>query len=98
MAVITPRRTRLVRVPDLRGFRSAIRELAQEGPECLVVVPTRGAARQLLGSLRRSALSPQPSALHAAHPSCLPVTRDELYDHLHARVAGAPLRLTAIER
>jgi len=42
--MITPRRTRLVRVPDLQAFRSAIVQLADES---LVVVPTRSAAVQL---------------------------------------------------
>jgi RecB family exonuclease len=86
MAVITPRRTRLVRVPDLRGFRLAIHELAGGSSSCLIVVPTRSAARQLI-----TPFSP-------AARLFLSVTRDELYDHLHARLPGAPRRLTAVER
>jgi hypothetical protein len=70
--VITPRRTRLVRVASLRQFRSAIAAL----PGAVVVVPTRSAAR-LLGT---------------------GLTRDELYDLLHARLENPPPRLTAIER
>jgi ATP-dependent helicase/nuclease subunit B len=78
--VITPRRTRLVRVPDLRSYRAAILEHLQRGsPEALAVVPTRAAAAQL------------PAAARA-------VTRDELYDHLHARLADPPRRLTPLER
>ena len=50
--MITPRRTRLVRVPDLRGFRRAIGLLTSEAPRDLfhssaVVVPTRASAREL---------------------------------------------------
>src|SRR5262249_59643162 len=75
-----PRRTRLVRVPDLRAFRAAIDDLGRTSAwnDPVVVVPTRSAA-----------------ALVAAG---VPLTRDELYDHLHARLDRAPRRLTAIER
>jgi RecB family exonuclease len=50
--VITPRRTRLVRVPDLRAFRRTIALLSSEAPQDLfhataVIVPTRGAAQQM---------------------------------------------------
>jgi ATP-dependent helicase/nuclease subunit B len=90
--VITPRRTRLVRVPELQTFRHAIAALAVHdsaisepratSPEsCLIVVPTRGAA----GLLERS--------VEAAV-----VTRDELYDRLHARLGDPPRRLSALER
>jgi len=98
--VITARRTRLFRVPDLHAFRSAIAQLARE-PDIdgttsvrprhlrpsregrrLVLIPTRAAARQI-----------QPRVTPA---EC--VTREELYDRLHARLADPPRRLTAIER
>jgi ATP-dependent helicase/nuclease subunit B len=96
--VITPRRTQLVRVPDLHAFRRAITSLTREaqansernnlesgtlnpGP-IVVVVPTRGAARQLQAMLDGPDL----------------VTRDELYDRLHGRLASPPRRLGAIER
>jgi hypothetical protein len=46
--MITPRRTRLVRVPDLQAFRAAIVQLAD--PESLIVVPTKSAAAQLARS------------------------------------------------
>src|SRR5439155_1213908 len=52
-SMITPRRTRLVRVEDLHAFRRAISTLATAvppGPSCVVVVPTSGAARQLESS------------------------------------------------
>ncbi len=80
--MITPRRTQLVRVPDLRAFRSAIASLASGST--VIVVPTRGAAQQL-------------GRLLAADTAAI-VTRDELYDLLHARLAGAPRRLSPLER
>jgi RecB family exonuclease len=83
--VITPRRTRLVRVPDLQGFRRAVATLGvgvPASPEPVVVVPTRSAAKQLARSLDGAIL----------------VTRDELYDRLHTRLADPPRRLTALER
>jgi RecB family exonuclease len=78
-----------VRVPDLHAFRRAITILSSGAPSDLftataVVVPTRGAARQL-----RRALSGTVPEL---------VTRDELYDSFHARLAAPPRRLLACER
>jgi ATP-dependent helicase/nuclease subunit B len=108
--VITPRKTRLVRVAHLHEFRHAIVELSAQGahsdaPPPLVVVPTRSAARQLTRLLDRepngrgdgraaSALNRDGRARHRADA----VTRDELYDRLHERLADAPRRLTALER
>jgi hypothetical protein len=84
--VITPRRTRLVRVPELQTFRRAIAALAAPTSELrvesfLIVVPTRGAARLLERSVDADV-----------------VTRDELYDRLQARLADPPRRLTPLER
>jgi len=50
--VITPRRTRLVRVPGLHALRRAVTILAADAsndlfPAAAIVVPTRGAAHQL---------------------------------------------------
>jgi ATP-dependent helicase/nuclease subunit B len=68
--VITPRQTRLVRVADLQTFRRVIHSLAgpdlrvgpgpdaQVGPcTCLIVVPTRGAARLLQRSVGAEAVT-----------------------------------------
>jgi len=87
--VITPRRTRLVRVPDLHALRRAVTSLAADDPNDLfpsaaVVVPTRGAARQLQRAFRGVA------------PEL--VTRDELYDSFHARLGSPPRRLAPWER
>jgi RecB family exonuclease len=91
--VITPRRTRLVRVADLHDFRRAIAALCAapgEPEHRLVVVPTRGAARTLARTL----------ANHGVEAERLPplLTRDELYDALHARLASPPRRLGTFER
>jgi len=75
--LITPRRTRLLRVDDLHSFRSTI--VAHPARSSgLIVVPTRTASQQL--------------------PGAPAVTRDELYDRLHGRLANPPRRLSAIER
>lgn len=86
--MITPRRTRLVRVPDLRAFRGAI-ALLSEAPKDLfhsvvVVVPTRGAAQQVA-----HVRDPERGALR---------TRDELYADLNARLAAPRRMLTSCER
>lgn len=84
--MITPRRTRLVRVPDLHAFRAAIVDLLDESPfpnpQSLIVVPTRSAAAQIERRVARAVC----------------VTRDELYVELHSRLPGAPRRLTIVER
>jgi RecB family exonuclease len=82
--VITPRRTRLIRVPDLGAFRRVIGVLSNR-PGTIVVVPNRAAARQVERTCTIAASDVQV------------LTRDELYVELHARIA-APRRLTAFER
>lgn len=78
--MITPRRTRLLRVPDLCAFRAAIEDqIRLGGPSTVVIVPTRSAARQIAAAART-------------------VTRDELYDLLHAALPDPPRRLTPLER
>src|SRR6185503_16724555 len=88
-AVITPRRTRLIRARDLHEFRQAIvaalDEVRLKPDSTYVVVPTRAAASQLARSL--------PDELHPRL-----VTRDQLYDALHARLNDAPPRLNGFER
>ena len=103
--MITPRQTRLVRVPELQTFRRVVQNLAVRGsrfagrgsknpeprtnpepgtlhPEpCVVVVPTRGAARLLARTVDADI-----------------VTRDEMYDRLHDRLADPPRRLSSLER
>jgi RecB family exonuclease len=81
--VITARRTRLVRVPDLHEFRRLIHELSS--PVTVLVVPSRVAA----GELSRTA---------TGSPESTCVTRDQLYELLHARLLHAPRRLDQFER
>ncbi len=95
--MITPRRTRLSRVPDLHAFRRLVSVLWAPGagpdPEFpLVIVPTQGAASQL----RRTLEHYGSSLPEAARPNL--VTRDQLYERLHARLARPPRRLTLFER
>jgi RecB family exonuclease len=88
--VITPRQTRLVRVPDLHAFRRTIPALRAQGPvgtSRAIVVPTRAAAQVM----RRFIQGPAPG------PGMV-VTRDQLYDDLHARLPQPPPRLSAFER
>ena len=85
--MITPRTTRLIRVPDLHAFRHAIadRQSAIRNPQsAIIVVPSSGAARQLLRGLAPNRGDP--------------VTRDQLYDRFHVRLANPPRRLTPLER
>jgi len=92
--VITPRRTRLFRAPDLRAFQRAIVDSLPGDPsrarQCVVLVPTRGAAEEL----RR----------HRANPGSNPVDdvlclgRDEFYEALRERLPGQPPALSAFER
>jgi RecB family exonuclease len=81
--VITPRRTRLVRVPDLQAFRRVVRLLAESGDveSRFVIVPNRAAAREIAGPVRQ-----------------LFLTRDELYERLHGRMAAPPRWLTPFDR
>ena len=88
--MITARRTRLVRVPDLHEFRRVISAVSAAAPDVpsrpvvsVIVVPTRGAARQLE---------------RAGCPPAGLVTRDQLYDLLRARLPNAPRRLDPFER
>lgn len=85
--MITPRRTRLIRVPDLHAFRRAIAITSiQDGAATIVVVPNRAAALQAERLV-------EPLELFA--PAFL--TRDELYQELHRR-SSFPRLLTPFER
>lgn len=89
--MITPRRTRLVRVRDLHGFRDAI--AAASSSSSLVVVTTAGAAKQV----RRLVAQRRTDGVGPPDPPEL-VTRDDMYDRLHARLHDPPPRLSACER
>jgi hypothetical protein len=95
--VITPRITRLVRVPDLRAMHHAIAQQAcrdNVARGCAVLVPTRGAAESLRRTLENILLTgPSPALL-------LPdlITRAELYEKLQRWLPGMPPVLSGFER
>ncbi|HEX5474532.1 MAG TPA: PD-(D/E)XK nuclease family protein [Vicinamibacterales bacterium] len=96
--MITPRTTRLLRVPDLQAFHRAIASVLPASPlvarQTIAIVPSHGAARELRRTLERRLLGSSRPAL------VLPdiVTRDELYRRLHERLPGAPPLLTPFDR
>ena len=96
--MISPRTTRLVRVPDLHTFRQATVDLACGGTpfearDRLVVVPTRAAAAYLVRSIEGRLLGPDAALV-------LPdlVTPGELTARLGERLPQPPALLTDTER
>lgn len=96
--MITPRATRLIRVPDLRAFRDAIAALASSGDpfaarDRLVIVPTRSAAAHLTRAIEDRTLAGRGAVL-------LPdiVTREQLYERLGNRLPIRPRMLDPFER
>jgi RecB family exonuclease len=93
--VITPRNTRLVRVPDLQSMHAFVARstATPEARSCAVVVPTRGAAEALRRTLEDLCLAHATALL-------LPdfVTREDFYDRLYANLPDAPRRLTPFDR
>ena len=89
--MITPRTTRLVRVPDLQAMHRALAECVTADPSArlALVVPTSGAAEALRRTFERLAVTAG---------QCDLVTRDELYTRLHEGLRSAPPMLTAFER
>jgi CRISPR/Cas system-associated exonuclease Cas4 (RecB family) len=87
--VITPRVTRLVRVPDLRALHRTVLQLIRSAGESTpaVIVPTRGAAVQLA----RLAACESVTGLEV-------LTRDDLYARLSRAIGDAPPLLTPFER
>jgi RecB family exonuclease len=85
--VIAPRRTRLVRVPDLAGLRAWLVELARTfdpiaAADTFVVLPTRAAAEQLRRTIEDALLEGAGQALVMPRMG----TRADLYDAFAARV------------
>jgi RecB family exonuclease len=96
--VITPRLTRLVRLPSLGALQRAIAASALEGDfglarDTAVIVPTRAAA----ATFERTLETLMPEASGAL---VLPdvVSRREWYDRLHARLIDPPRLLDPFER
>jgi RecB family exonuclease len=97
--VSTPRRTRLVRAPDLFAVRAflldTIRQLTPlDAPDTFVLVATRAAGEQLRRTLEQHLLTPDSPA------SLLPWigTRDDLYDVLARRLPERVVMLTSFDR
>ena len=93
---ITPRRTRLVRVPDLQTYRRALTHLSvpsdfSAAHSRVVLVPTRGAASLVNAQVQKASGSPAAPLPHV-------LTRDELYDLLNDRLPDPLPRLTAYAR
>ena len=95
--MITPRTTRLVRVPDLRSFRGALASLACEGTpfdirDRLLIVPTRAAGTHLVRAIETRLLSP-----HEAVALAEIITPGEVTTRFGERLPPARL-LTGAER
>jgi hypothetical protein len=98
--VITPRDTRLVRVPDLQTMHAVVAGIATEGDPLAaskraVVVPTRGAGEFFRRTLETLLLE-RGSQRVCVLPAFL--TRGDLYARLHDRLPGLPRLLTEFER
>lgn len=100
--MITPRRTRLFRTPDLRAYQRMIRRLAEHSDvlrlrNCAVIVPSAAAGDQLRRTIENHHLQSRTAADRAV---CLPqiVTRSGWYDTMHARLPAPPRRLSDLER
>ncbi len=94
--MITPRITRLVRVPDLRAMHASVAALVfpvADPHGTAVVVPTRGAAEELRRTLEKRLLT---ASVAPALPDI--ITRDELYARLYERLPRAPGLLTEFDR
>jgi RecB family exonuclease len=90
---MTPRTTRLLRVPDLRAMHDTIARSV--GPSNLaIVVPTRGAAEELRRTLENLLLSASSPVFVV--PDIL--TRADFYGRLHERLPDAPPLLSEFER
>jgi RecB family exonuclease len=97
--VITPRRIRLLRAPDLAGYRSQIVELArgltaERAADTFVLVPTRAAAEQLRRTLEDRLLVTAGDQVAWPHIG----SRSDLYDLLIARLPAPPRMLSGFER
>ena len=99
--MITPRTTRLVRVPDVQAFQRAIVERipaeSREARACAVIVPSRGAAEELRRTMETALLA---HANGGAVARVLPdlVTRDEFYARLRQRLPGQPAIISGFHR
>ena len=93
--MITPRRIRLLRAPDLAGYRSTLADLTRDldsssAPDSFVLLPTSAAAAQLARTLD-DRLPDHRARAHAG-------SRSDLYDLLIARLPEPPRLLSGFER
>ena len=93
--MITPRRIRLLRAPDLAGYRSTLAGLTHDldsssAPDTFVLVPTSAAAAQLARTLD--------DRLPDHHVRAHAGSRSDLYDLLIARLPEPPRLLSGFER
>ncbi|MBA3885942.1 MAG: PD-(D/E)XK nuclease family protein [Acidobacteria bacterium] len=106
--MITPRSTRLLRVPDLQARHEAIFQLVAPPPadtdlsrrdaalrvrDTAIIVSTRGAAEELRRTIEKRVLADDAAIVL---PDCL--TRADFYLQAHQRAPGLPRRLTDFER
>ena len=104
--MITPRRTRLLRVQGLRALPGAIAHLAcppdaAEARACAVIVPSTAAAAELRLTLENLLLlSGEDGRDGRREAIVLPdlITRDGWYSRLHERLPAAPPQLSPLER
>ena len=92
--MITPRSTRLIRVPDLRAMHRALASCVVTAPastasSVAVIVPTSGAAEALHRTFEPLAVPSDRFEL---------VSREDFYARLHERLPSAPPMLSPFER
>ncbi len=97
--MITPRSTRLVRVPDLRALQAFLAATGepQLARATAIILPARSAAEELRRTIEnRRLLRAGGDAAAVVFPDL--ITRSELYERLHQRLPHAPPRLSEFER
>ncbi len=89
--MITPRTTRLLRVPDLQAMQQAIAAVVEQprARPAAVLVPTAAAGHALGRTLERLAADTRGVDI---------LTRDDLYARLHGTLTDAPPMLSAFDR
>ena len=104
--MITPRRTKLLRVPDLRAFQDVIVSIVEtqdilRARSCAVVVPNYASAEQLRRTFEMRLLSPKIkcSLEHGVTAHVFPdiVSREAWYERMHSGLRNSPSRLSSRE-
>ena len=104
--MITPRRAKLLRVPDLRVFQDVIVSVVEtqdilRARSCAVVVPSYAAAEQLRRTFEVRLLGPKvkDSLEHGVAAHVFPdiVSREEWYARMHSGLRNSPSRLSSRE-